>query len=223
MCFSAGASFATSATLGVLGVVSIRKASSASVVPFASIPLLFAMQQAAEGALWIALSGSQHQSWQHIPVYIFIIFAQLVWPTWVPLSILMLEKNRSRRKILKVTLGMGIIVSLYVLYCMIAYNVEAEIHSGHIAYKLDFPYAFSLLASIFYFVPTTVPLFASGNRRILILGIATFASFIVANIYFEQHLISVWCFFAAVLSVLVLWIVSDIGKVNASHPEMKLT
>jgi hypothetical protein len=219
MCFSAGASFAASATLGLLGVATITKARSAHEVPFASIPLLFAVQQGAEGALWIALSGSQYESWQNLSIYLFLIFAQLIWPTWIPLSVLMVEKHRTRRKIIKGILGLGIAVSLYVLYGMIFYNVDAEIHSGHIAYKLDFPFAFSWIGSAFYFIPTTIPLFISSNKRMWVLATATVISFIIAKIFFEQHLISVWCFFAAVLSILVLWIVWGLHK--PAQPESK--
>ena len=93
MCFSAGASFGASAVLGTLGVVTLKKAKTTNQVPFAAIPLLFGAQQVAEGALWVGFSGNVNESWKHFPVYIFLVFAQLVWPVWVPFSILQLEYN----------------------------------------------------------------------------------------------------------------------------------
>jgi hypothetical protein len=207
MCFSAGASFGAAAVLGTIGVVTIKKTQTTDEVPFASIPFLFGVQQVAEGMLWVGLSGVDHESWRHFPVYIFLIFAQLVWPVWIPFSILQLERSPTRRLIIKVIFGMGSCISLYLMYCLFVYDVTAEIHSGHIAYTLNFPIAFTWISSAFYFIPTVLSLFISSSRRIQLLGIGVLVSFVFSKIYFADHLISVWCFFAAVLSIAVLWIV----------------
>ena len=211
MCFSAGASFGASAILGTIGIVTLKKAKTTNEIPFASIPLLFGAQQAAEGVLWIGLS-SGNESWKHFPVYIFLIFAQLVWPVWIPFSILQLENDRTRATIIKGMLGVGSCISLYLLYCMLVYGVKAEIHTGHILYKLSFPAAFAWINNVFYFVPTVVPLFISSIKRIQLLGLAVLASFVFSRIYFMEHLISVWCFFAAILSIIIFWIVSTLKK-----------
>jgi len=207
MCFSAGASFAASAIIGTIGIVTIKKAKTTNEIPFASIPLLFAAQQAVEWTIWIGLSGANNESWKHFPVYIFLIFAQLVWPVWIPFSVLRLENDRTRRTIIKAILGMGVCSSLYLLYCMLVYDVKAEIHSKHILYTLSFPSAFAWIKSIFYFVPTVVTLFISSIKRVQLLGLAVLAAFIFSKIYFTDHLISVWCFFAGILSIIVFWII----------------
>ena len=209
MCFSAGASFGASAVLATIGIVTLKKAKTTNEIPFASIPLLFGAQQAAEGVLWIGLS-SGNESWKHFPVYIFLIFAQLVWPVWIPFSVLQLENDRTRATIIKGMLGMGTCISLYLMYCMLVYDVKAEIHSGHILYTLSFPTALAWITSVFYFVPTVVPLFISSIKRIQLLGVAVLAAFVFSKIYFVEHLISVWCFFAAILSLIIFWIVSTL-------------
>lgn len=207
MCFSAGASFGASAVLGAIGAVSITKAKTRDQIPFAAIPLLFAVQQAAEGVLWIGLSSTEHESWKDLPTYIFLIFAQLVWPVWVPFSILKLENNQPRRTIIKIILGLGITISLYLMYCLAVYDVDAKIHSGHILYTLNFPAAFTWVTGVFYFVPTVLPLFISSSKRVQILGVGVLSAFLFSKLYFTEHLISVWCFFAAILSIMVLWII----------------
>lgn len=58
MCFSATASFTSSAVIGVIGVATLARASHPREWLFASIPLLFAIHQFAEGAVWLALSGN---------------------------------------------------------------------------------------------------------------------------------------------------------------------
>jgi hypothetical protein len=212
MCFSAGASFGASAIIGTIGIVTLNKAKTTNEIPFATIPLLFAAQQAAEGALWIGLSSGNNESWKHFPVYIFLIFAQLVWPVWIPFSILQLENDRTRRTIIKWILGVGCCVSVYLLCCMLVYEVNAEIRSGHILYTLSVPMAFASITNVLYFVPTIVPLFISSIKRIQILGLGVLASFIFNKIYFAEHLISVWCFFAGILSIVVFWIISTLNK-----------
>jgi hypothetical protein len=211
MCFSAGASFGASAILGTIGIVTLKKAKTTNQIPFASIPLLFGVQQAAEGALWIGLSGGNNESWKHVPVYIFLIFAQAVWPVWIPFSVLRLENDRTRGTIIKVILGMGSCVSLYLLYCMLVYDVKAEIHSGHILYTLRFPTALARITNVLYFVPTVV-LFISSIKRIQLLGLLVLASFVFSKVYFSEHLISVWCFFAGIISIALFWIVSTLKK-----------
>ena len=213
MCFSAGASFGASAILGAIGIITLKKAKTASQVPFASIPLVFGVQQAAEGALWIGLSNADGESWKQVALYIFLIFAQLVWPVWIPFSVLKLENDRTRATIIKWILGAGIGVSLYLMYCMLVYEVTAEIHSRHILYTLNFPTTFAFITSVFYFVPTVVPLFISSIKRIQLLGLMVLTSFIFSKIYFSEHLISVWCFFAGIISIVIFWIVLKLERV----------
>lgn len=51
MCFSAGASFAAGTILSIVGVVAINKTDYKKQFFFAATPLLFAVQQFAEGFL----------------------------------------------------------------------------------------------------------------------------------------------------------------------------
>jgi hypothetical protein len=214
MCFSAGASFGASIMLGSVGVLTLRKVKQTSQVPFAAIPLMFAVQQVAEGMLWIGLSDPDYASWSHFPVYIFLMFAQIIWPSWIPFSILLLEKNRARKRLLTVMLAMGLTISIYLAYCLFVFDVSAEIRGAHIHYSLNFPLKFSWITSILYFIPTVISLVVSGEKRMWILGVAILFSFISTQVFFEDYVISVWCFFAAILSIIVLWITSRLTKMT---------
>jgi len=219
MCFSASASFGASIVLGSLGVVTLRKIKQPLQVPFAAIPLMFAVQQVSEGMLWVGLSDPGHAAWRHFPVYIFLVFAQIIWPSWIPFSVLLLENDRSRKKILMVLLFMGLTISSYLLYCMVFYDVSAEVRSGHIHYNLHFPLSFSWISSVMYFIPTVISLFISGAKRMWLLGLAVLISFLATQLFFEDYVISVWCFFAAILSAIVLWITLQFNKAKATEVE----
>ena len=129
MCFSAEASFGASIVLGGVGILTIRKVQVRSQILFACIPFIFSFQQFSEGVLWLALHNKGFAFLQPIATYTFLIFAQIVWPTWVPLSILLLEKAVRRKNILYVILGFGILCSVSLTYCFIFYDVHSEINA----------------------------------------------------------------------------------------------
>ena len=52
MCFSAAASFTAGAALSVVGVITVRRSRGAVELPLALVPLLFGIQQITEGVLW---------------------------------------------------------------------------------------------------------------------------------------------------------------------------
>lgn len=212
MCFSSEASFGASIVLGTIGVVAVSKVKKPSQIPFAVIPLMFAVQQASEGMLWIGLSDPNHESWRHWPVYFFLVFAQVIWPVWIPFSVLLLERKQLRKKILTIFLFIGLLISSYLLYCLFVYEVSAEVRSGHIRYNLYFPESLVWISGIFYFIPIGFSPLVSSVKGMTVLGLATLLSFVITEIFLEDHLISVWCFFAAILSIMVLGIVWGINK-----------
>jgi hypothetical protein len=219
MCFSANASFVSSAVLGVVGVAALNKVKTSTQLPFAAIPLLFGIQQASEGILWVMLGDTSYVSYQHIPTLVFLLFAQIIWPTWIPFSIMLVEKNEKRRKLLKVFTGVGAITSGYLGYCLITYDVHAEIAGYHIHYFLDFPLVMVWLSGIVYFIATVIPPFASGERRMQFLGVTILISYIFSTLFYKEYLLSIWCFFAAFLSGLV-YLIMDVLK--GEHVEKAL-
>ena len=57
MCFSATASFAAAGVLGTIGVATLRHVREPRSLLFASVPMLFAVHQFAEGMVWLGLNG----------------------------------------------------------------------------------------------------------------------------------------------------------------------
>ena len=73
MCFSAKASFIAAGTLSVIGLLSVKKAYSGNqkFLPFATTPLIFALQQTAEGCVWLALTSAEAPT---VSAYLFIFY-----------------------------------------------------------------------------------------------------------------------------------------------------
>ena len=206
MCFSAEASFAGGVIISAIGVATVTKVHKSSQIVFACIPLFFGVQQIVEGSLWLTIPLPEFANLKQIGTYIFLIMADFLWPTMIPLSVLLMEENNKRRKYLKVLLAMGIALSLYYAYCLITFSVNPQIMGYHIHYETTFPKSLSMPAFIVYLIVAITPLFVSSIKRTHLMGILMFFSCLVTAIFFTQYLTSVWCFFAALLSGVVYWI-----------------
>jgi hypothetical protein len=171
--------------------------------------LFFGLQQIGEGFLWLALQNPAFAGIQNFATYWFLIMAEVFWPFMVPLAVLLMEENKKRIRILQVLLVMGISVSLYFTYCLIMFNVTPEIRGYHIEYVEDFPKSVQLFVFGVYLIASIVPLFVSTIKRTYILGILMSLSCLVTIIFFTQYLTSVWCFFGAAISMVILWILRD--------------
>lgn len=207
MCFSAPASFAAATVLGTTGIFTLTRIKGTRQLPFAAIPLMFTVQQVAEGFLWLETSDLGFAAWKHPSVYTFLFFAQVIWPLWVPFAVWMMEKDPVRKKILSVLVGAGLLISSYLLYSMLAYEPSAHLSSGHIHYSLQFPFGHAWIRHVLYTMATVLPLFVSSVKKMSVLGIAVSVSYIFAKGFFENYVISVWCFFAAIMSFIVLGII----------------
>jgi hypothetical protein len=212
MCFSTTASFGLSGILAVTGIISVRKVKVRSQYLFACIPFIFATQQLTEGFVWLSLSGTDFGSWQRLPTYVFLVFAQVIWPVWVPLSILLIEKIPVRRKIISVLLGIGCLLALYLSYCLIHCKVSSEITPYHIHYDLYFPAQYTTVIAVFYFLPIVITPFISGINRMHTLGVLIFISFLITRLFFSDFVISVWCFLAALVSFVVIRVMGDLRE-----------
>lgn len=218
MCFSAEASFVAGTVLLGVGVATIKKSQTKFQLLFSSIPLLFGIQQIAEGFLWLSLLNNNFISFKVPSTYIFLSFAQVLWPTWVPLSILLIEKDKKFIKTLSVLLFIGILVSTFLTYRLYSGTTSAEIVGYHISYNIEISNSSILILSPLYFIATVVPAFFSSIKRMWFLGFLILSSYIITKIFFENYVISVWCFLGAIISISVYFIISNAYSV--SHKEI---
>jgi len=212
MCFSASASFGAGVLLTVVGVAAIRKTHHLSQKMFAGITFIFGIQQFAEGMLWLTLPNPDYVNLQRIFTAIFLFFAQILWPVWVPVAFLLLEKKSTRKTIQMVFAGAGLLTGAYLGFCLINYPVEARIEGHHITYFLDYPASLSTISMILYGLATVVPPFFSHIKRMWMIGVIFIVAYGVADFFFEQYVLSVWCFFAAIISVFIYAIMVEISN-----------
>lgn len=200
MCFSAGASFVASGVLGAAGGATLAQTREKKTVPLASIPLFFAIQQFLEGLVWLSLSAGTLNS---AAAYAYSFFAFVFWPIWIPVSTWLLEENPFRKKIIAVLGCIGIGTGLYLFSFLLAGELVVIEVGNSIRYSL--PVEHWWVVTFLYVLATCASAVASSHRMVRVLGVAVFASLLIAGAFFLYAAASVWCFFSALLSVIVLF------------------
>jgi Family of unknown function (DUF6629) len=200
MCFSATASFIAGGALSTIGVATVKKTKKKSELPFAAIPLLFAIQQMIEGILWLAFY--YNQVWiQSVATFLFSLFAYALWPVFIPFSVRLLEPLPSRKKILTVLQTIGGVVGLYLLYFVVRYPITCSIVNYSIQYADSIPFGFQMFW--LYIVSGCGSCFVSSHKIINLFGILLVLSIVFTYRFYEISFVSVWCFCAAILSAIV--------------------
>ncbi len=218
MCFSATSSFGTAALLLGIGAWSIAKTTRRKQVMFASIPLIFSSQQVIEGIVWLTLQCPDVENIHKTAVYLFLFFALSVWPSWIPISLYLVEPIRERRMILGALASWGVIISGYAIYLLTAFPVNVEIIDKSLAYTIGLPPSWlPVLYLLLYSVPTVIPFFVSSTSLMKLAGISILASLLLTFIIKWTTFISIWCFFAALLSILVIILVDQMAIQTSKH------
>jgi hypothetical protein len=64
-------------------------------------------------------------------------------------------------------------------------------------------------AFIVYLIVTLAPLFLSTLKYSRLPGVLNLSAVIVAVIFYRHYVTSVWCFFAAAISDVIWWIITE--------------
>jgi hypothetical protein len=195
MCFSATASFSLAATTAAVGFLTLRHVRRPKEFLLAAVPLLFAFQQAVEGALWLQFSGEGGGASIAALSLVFLSFAKVLWPGYGALAVLLIEPDRRRRSILGAIATIGFVLSAYLLADLVREPPAVFIRDHSIAYSSDVnPLSWWQMP---YLLCTCAPLFISSHRTIQVFGAVILLGFAVSAYAYLATFISVWCFFAA--------------------------
>jgi hypothetical protein len=212
MCFSAPASFIAGAVLTGVGTASLRRTAGSRLYPFAAIPLLFAVQQFIEGGLWIVLSSPDRVHFSEALTWPYLFLSQMLWPIWVPASLLLIEPRKARRRVLLFCLVMGAMVAGYFAWVLHISPPRATIAGHHILYQLAHPPSLRPVIAVPYLLAAGGSIFSSSIPRVWSLGLALAVSYVITLVMFAEHLISVWCYFAAIISLMIFLLVPRINS-----------
>ncbi len=200
MCFSASASFIVGTGLIGLGAVCLKSVSDRRAYAYAAMPLLFGIQQLIEGVVWLTFIYPAPQiQWAATQLYSF--FAYVLWPVYVPASAWLIEPQGPRRRVLFALMGTGLFVGTWLLLVLLVFPVAALPIGHHIEYQSGL--SLLTVAATLYLLSTTASLMLSSHAAVKAFGVLALLSSMAAYFIYAQWFVSIFCFFSAVLSVLV--------------------
>jgi len=201
MCFSAEADFVSGAVIGVIGVVTLTKVQKPRELALGILPLAFALHQIVEGFVWQSLSDPAPHQGDGVAVYMYVVFAWVVLPILAPLAILLVERDRRRRNAMWIFVAFGSLAGVYLLGAVMSNDITAHIAEHTIQYGGAGGYAD--IATALYVIATCGAPLLSSYRQIRWFGVANIAAVAVIAAVQAEGLTSVWCAWAAVVSVLI--------------------
>jgi hypothetical protein len=223
MCFSASASFASSVLLITTGAYCIKTALSSDkkYLPLSFLPLAFGVQQAFEGGLWLGI-GSNTSSVVAIASLGFLFFSHWFWLGWIPFSAFAIEPKRAIRNSLMAFTLIGTLYGalLYLPLLLDSDRLTVSTLNSSIYYQISLVFGDSLpgkAASFLYALIILLPLLISSHKPINFFGGLIALSVTSTYILFSYAFISVWCFFAALLSVYIVHILYKVTSLMSKY------
>jgi hypothetical protein len=202
VCFSATANFVGSGVLGAVGVVTLTKVKHRRELMFASLPTLFAIHQFIEGFVWLGLDGVLSKQVAHDMGAAFVLYAQGLLPIVMPLSVMLFEQTRARRRAMMPFVILGGLLALYMLWGLTAYPLQVSVDRNSIVYVNEATN--KTWIAVLYIVATCGTLFFSKVPVMVWFGVANLVILLVVVAVKRYAGTSVWCAYAAVASVIIL-------------------
>lgn len=205
MCFSAEASFTAAVALAGVTYLNFKTIVSRSQIPLALVPAFFGAQQFSEGLVWLAI-GNNYQPKELLisAQYLYLFFAFVFWPLWIPFSLYLVESVNWRKMLIGACFIGGIIFGIACAKFALTEEVTTKVYQYSIHYVSNIP-----TLTPFYAPIVLLPCFLSSYRNMWLFGILTTVSFAAAMYMYEQTFTSVWCFFSAIMSISLYKVLRD--------------
>lgn len=202
MCFSATASFLVSGATAIAAAVSFAHVRSVREVPLAAMPAVFALQQATEGGLWLALSTTPPSACA-LPLTVgFLAIAEVLWPLLAPLAAALVEPDDRRRRMIYACLAAGLVPAIYCAIRLLTIPHAAVIEAHHVAYAAETPLIPAMMVP--YVAATVLSLALSSIAAVRTFALIVAAGYVAAYVCYWQSFVSVWCFFAGAGSTVIM-------------------
>lgn len=202
MCFSPGADVVVGGIVVAVGVDALRQVREPKQIVLASLPLLFGLHQIDEAFVWWGLQGRVSESIGRVGVWIYMLFALAALPVLVPIAVLAVERSAGRRRLIAALAALGIGVGVALGVSLFRGSVDAVIDGRHIAYDVS-ALAQGRELTALYVVAACGALIASSHRDLAALGALNLVVVPVLMWLTVSGFISLWCFWAAMVSVVI--------------------
>jgi len=203
VCFNATASFVGAGVVAAAGVVALALVREPRQIPFAALPLLFGVHQALEGLTWLKLGDAVDAQLHGWGVHAWVTFAWAILPLYVPWAVRLMEPDPRRRTLLLAPLAVGAALAVYMACLAVQPDIGVAVIDHNLDYQLGVPFSAVLLAVPYVFATCGGPMMSS-YRWVIALGVGNFVAMAAAAYMQAADYSSLWCTFAAFLSLIVV-------------------
>ncbi|MFT5480818.1 MAG: hypothetical protein ACI9NN_001786, partial [Bacteroidia bacterium] len=134
-----------------------------------------------------------------------------------PFCIWLLEKDEPRKKTLLVITFIGGATSLLLGYVIVFIGVKAEILDCSIVYNFDINKSVYNHFGLLYLAVTILPTLISRIKKVWVLGAVNLVVYLFTKLNISDRTLSIWCLFATISSMWILWIILDLRKKQAKQ------
>jgi hypothetical protein len=187
--------------VGGAGIDALRHVRHPREWAVAALPLVFGVHQLIEALTWWGLDARIPGSVGRAATWIYLVIAFLL-PLLVPIAILTIEPDARRRRVVMPFVVVGAAVSVILLLELYSGPVTAEIDGLYVAYDVSLSHGGQITA--LYVIATCGPLLASTSTRFVAFGILNLAAVAVLAWLMATGVISLWCAWAAVTSIVIV-------------------
>src|SRR3990167_6694401 len=206
MCFSAPVSFTATAALTLSGIIGTYFAikNNKRFLILNMMAFFYALQQFSEGMIWIHSPFLTTRFWGML----FLFLAFFVYPWFAGLSAYMISRQAHVKKKILWMMIAGFIFGAWCFsnvlltpdlgldQCRLHIFYNVHIMGG---FKINGPLMQFILIPIYVFL-TSAPFFICDKHYSSIVGWAILISSLLCWFIYFEYFISVWCFYAAVIS-----------------------
>ena len=178
------------------------------------MPVLFGLQQAIEGLVWLALEAGASPDEVRPLALSYLFFAFALWPCWIPWVALSIARGRlkpslqvllSALSLCGLLLGLGLWLPLLIEPSRLSTAVQG--HSIAYSAELLLSGKAGTIARLMYLLVIVLPLLLLPSPRLRLFALALLTTGLLADWYAHHAFTSVWCYLSALLSGWILWLV----------------
>lgn len=196
-----GADLVAGAALLPIGALSLRQVREAREIPFAAVPLLLGFHQLVESVVWAGADGSVSSEIAHLAALVYVVIALPLLPTLFPAAVWLIE-SPARRRLVAPFLALGVVVSTYMAWRLWQNGLNVVAHPYGLEYRVGL--GFEEIWTGAYIVATMGACLVSGYRTVVAFGVLNLIGLTVVGLAYAQAFASLWCVYAALVSVLIL-------------------
>jgi hypothetical protein len=202
MCFSPGADAVVGGVVVAIGVDALRHVREPKQIVLASLPVLFGLHQLDEALVWLGLQGRISESVGRVGIWIYMVFALAALHMLVPIAVFAIERSPARRRVIAACMALGTGVGVALGVSLFRGSVNAVIEGRHISYNVSALNDGGELTAL-YVVAACGALVLCSYRDIAAVGVLNLIAVPVLMWLTVSGFISLWCFWAAIVSVLI--------------------